>query len=204
MPVSGHGLHGMAEGPAATVLTARKIRPDYRSGASFRHLVVVNGAVKVLANTQEEAARAAGPMARWVDLGSACAGPGFIDTHVHAIQAAADARLVRVREAATIAGLLAAVREAALRRTADEWTVSARNWHESQLSEGRLPTRKELDALGVPGPILLRRGSHLAVLNSRAWAMLAQHGGARGTGASAHLAAGVSDASGAFGCRLRP
>ena len=160
----------------------------------------MNGAVKALANTREEAARAAGPMACWVDLGSACAGPGFIDTHVHAIQAAADARLVSVREAATIAGLLAAVREAALRRTADEWTVSARNWHESQLREGRLPTRQELDALGVPGPILLRRGSHLAVLNSRAWAMLAQHGEARRAGASAaagaNVAAGVSDASG--------
>lgn len=191
----------MAEGPAATVLTARKIRPDYRSGASFRHIVIVNGAVKALANTQEEAARVAGPMACWVDLGSACAGPGFIDTHVHAIQAAADARLVSIREAATVAGLLAAVQEAALRRTADEWTVSARNWHESQLREGRLPTRKELDALGIPGPILLRRGSHLAVLNSRAWAMLAQHGEARGAVASevagANVAVGVSDAGAA-------
>ncbi len=186
----------MAEGLAATVLTARKIRPDYRSGASFRHIVIVNGAVKALANTPEEAARAAGPMACWVDLGSACAGPGFIDTHIHAIQAAADARLVSLREAATTAGLLAKVREAALRRKADEWTVSARNWHESQLREGRLPTRQELDALGVPGPILLRRGSHLAVLNSRAWAMLAQHGEARGAGSSATAAAGVSDASG--------
>jgi predicted amidohydrolase YtcJ len=191
----------MAEGPAATVVTARKIRPDYRSGASFRHIVIVNGAVKALANTREEAARAAGPMACWVDLGSACAGPGFIDTHVHAIQAAADARLVSVREAATIAGLLAAVREAALGRTAHEWTVSSRNWHESQLREGRLPTWQELDALGVPGPILLRRGSHLAVLNSRAWAMLAQHGEARGAGlseaAGANVAVGGGDASGA-------
>jgi predicted amidohydrolase YtcJ len=190
----------MAEGLAATVLTARKIRPDYRSGASFRHIVIVNGAVKALANTREEAARAAGPMACWVDLGSACAGPGFIDTHIHAIQAAADARLVSLREAATTAGLLATVREAALRRKADEWTVSARNWHESQLREGRLPTRQELDALAVPGPILLRRGSHLAVLNSRAWAMLAQPGETRGAGpgatASANVAAGVSDASG--------
>ena len=190
----------MAEGLAATVLTARKIRPDYRSGASFRHIVIVNGAVKALANTREEAARAAGPMACWVDLGSACAGPGFIDTHIHAMQTAADVRLVSLREAATTAGLLATVREAALRRKADEWTVSARNWHESQLREGRLPTRQELDALGVPGPILLRRGSHLAVLNSRAWAMMAQHGEARGAGpsatASATAAAGVSDASG--------
>jgi predicted amidohydrolase YtcJ len=181
----------------STVLTARKIRPDYRSGACFRHIVIVNGVVKALADTQEEAARAAGPTACWVDLGSACAGPGFIDTHVHAIQAAADARLVSVRDAVTIAGLLAAVREAALRRTADEWTVSARNWHESQLREGRLPTRQELDVLGVPGPIVLRRGSHLAVLNSRAWAMLAPHGEARGARASADVAAGVSDSSSA-------
>ena len=186
----------MAEGPA-TVLTAGKIRPDYRSGASFRHIVIVNGVVKALTNTREEAGRAAGPMACWVDLGSACAGPGFIDTHVHAIQAAADARLVSLREVTTVAGLLAAVRAAALRRMADEWTVSARNWHESQLREGRLPTRKELDALGVPGPILLRRGSHLAVLNSRAWAVLAQHGEAMEAGADANVTGGVSDAPGA-------
>jgi predicted amidohydrolase YtcJ len=159
-----------------TVVTARKIWPDYRSGACFRHLVIAGGVVKALANTREEAARAAGPAARWVDLGSACAGPGFIDTHIHAIAAAEDARLVSVREAATIADLLAAVRGAALGRGADEWTVSARNWHESQLREGRLPTGAELDALGVPGPVMLRRGSHLAVLNSRARAMLA-HGG---------------------------
>ncbi|MGP7997337.1 MAG: amidohydrolase [Streptosporangiaceae bacterium] len=186
----------MAEGPA-TVLTAGKIRPDYHSGASFRHIVIVNGAVKALSNTREEASRAAGPTACWVDLGSACAGPGFIDTHVHAIQAAADARLVSLREVTTVAALLAAVRAAALRRSPDEWTVSARNWHESQLREGRLPTRKELDALGVPGPILLRRGSHLAVLNSRAWAVLAKHGEAMAAGAGPTVTGGVSDAPGA-------
>jgi predicted amidohydrolase YtcJ len=186
----------MAEGPAATVVTARKIRPDYRSGACFRHVVIANGVVKALANTQEEAARAAGPAACWVDLGSACAGPGFIDTHIHAIAAAADARLVSVREAATIAELLAAVREAALRRGPGEWTVSARNWHESQLREGRLPAGEELDALGVPGPVMLRRGSHLAVLNSRARAMLAR-GEAAGAGAGANGAAGLSEAPGA-------
>src|SRR5579863_1965449 len=186
----------MAEGPAVTVLSARKVRPDYRSGSCFRHVVIANGVVKALANTVEEAASAAGPVARWVDLGSACAGPGFIDTHVHALQAAADARLVSVREAASIADLLAAVREAALPRGAGEWTVSARNWHESQLREGRLPTRTELDALGVAGPILLRRGSHVAVLNSSAWALLAQPGRAQeartGAAVDANVAAGAA------------
>ena len=159
--------------PVTTVLTAQAIRPDYRSGETFRHLVIVGGTVRALTDSAAEAARAAGPGASWVDLGIAWVGPGFIDTHVHALQAAADARRVSLRDAAALADALAAVRAAGAGRGADEWTVTGRNWHESQLREGRLPTTAELDALGLPGPVLLRRGSHLAVLNSRAAARLA-------------------------------
>jgi predicted amidohydrolase YtcJ len=167
------GLGGLGSGRrAVTVLAARTIRPDYVSGEAFRFLVITGGTVTALAETSDEAAHAAGPSARWVELGDACVAPGFVDTHIHALQAAADARLVSLREATTIAGLLAAVREAGRRRGAGEWTVSARNWHESRLREGRLPVRAELDALGLPGPVLLRRGSHLAVADSRAIALL--------------------------------
>ncbi len=132
------------------------------------------GKVVALTRTAAEAADAAGPAALRVDLGPACVGPGLIDTHIHALQAAADVRLASLREARTIAGLLSAVRQAGLGRPADRWTVPGRNWHESQLDEKRLPTRTELDALGLPGPVLLRRGSHLAVLNSRAAALLGE------------------------------
>jgi predicted amidohydrolase YtcJ len=164
---------GLVSGrPGATVLAAKTIRPEYRSGESYRFIVIADGKVTALADTAEQAARAAGSPAFWVDLGSACVGPGFIDTHIHAVQAAADVRLVGLRDATTMAGLLSAVREAGLGRPAGEWTVSARNWHESALREGRLPSRSELDALGVPGPVLLRRGSHLAVANSDAIALL--------------------------------
>jgi predicted amidohydrolase YtcJ len=156
----------------ASVLAAKTVRPDYVSGDSFRFLVITDGKVTALAKTADEAGRAAGPSARWTDLGDVCVGPGFIDTHIHALQAAADARLVSLRDAATLDGLLSAVREAGLGRSSGEWTVSGRNWHESWLREGRLPTRAELDALGLPGPVLVRRGSHLAVANSRAIALL--------------------------------
>ena len=165
----------MTQRPAATILTAAAVRPDYRPGQRpFRHIVISGGKVVALARTPAQAARAAGSPARRVDLGSAFVGPGFIDTHIHALQAAADARLTGLREARTIGDVLAAVRAAGLGRAPGEWTVTARNWHESQLSEGRLPTRAELDALGPPGPVLLRRGSHLAVLNSRAAALLGE------------------------------
>jgi predicted amidohydrolase YtcJ len=164
----------MSGRPAATVLAARKIWPDYVSGESFRFLVMANGRVTALAHTASDAAQAAGPSAAWVDLGAACMGPGFIDTHIHALQAAADVRLVNLRQAASLDDLLAAVRAAGRRRPPGRWTVSGRNWHESQLREGRLPTRADLDGLGLPGPVLLRRGSHLAVLNSRAAALLGE------------------------------
>jgi len=156
----------------ATVLAAKTIRPEYRSGESYRFIVIADGKVAALAGTADQAAQAAGPAALWVDLGSACVGPGFIDTHIHAGQAAADVRLVGLREVTTMTGLLSAVGQAALGRPAGQWTVSARNWHESALREGRLPSRSELDALGAPGPVLVRRGSHLAVANSHAVALL--------------------------------
>src|ERR1700683_556231 len=74
----------------APVLAAKPVRPDYVSGDSFRFLVISDGKVMALAKTADEAGRAAGPSARWPDLGDACGGPGVIDTHIHALQAAAD------------------------------------------------------------------------------------------------------------------
>jgi hypothetical protein len=160
-----------------TIVTAAAIRPDYQSGQKpFRHIVISGGKVVALTHTAAEATRAAragpGSPALRVDLGPACIGPGLIDTHIHALQAAADVRRAGLREARTVADVLAAVRQAGLRRPADRWTVTGRNWHESQLREGRLPARAELDALGLPGPVMVRRGSHLAVLDSRAAALL--------------------------------
>jgi hypothetical protein len=158
--------------PAAIVLTARKVWPGYQTGRFYRHVVIRGGQVAGLADTPGRAAEIAGTPSFWINLESACIGPGFIDTHIHAVAAAADVRLVSVRAASTLDEVLTALRERGRRAGAGEWTVSGRNWHESQLSEGRLPTTAELDALGVAGPVLLRRGSHLAVANSRALALL--------------------------------
>jgi predicted amidohydrolase YtcJ len=164
----------VSERPATAILTAAAIRPGYQSGQKpFRHIVISGGKVVALTHTVEQAARAAdGSPTFRVDLGPACIGPGLIDTHIHALQAAADVRLAALREARTVSDVLAAVRRAGLRRPAGRWTVTGRNWHESHLREGRLPTRAELDALGLPGPVMVRRGSHLAVLDSRAAALL--------------------------------
>lgn len=173
----------------AFVLTAEVIRPEYRSGESFRHIVICDGIVRGLANTAAEAAAVAGPSALWADLGPASVGPGFIDTHIHAAGAAEDVRRPSLRDAATLDAVLAVLSEAARDRGPAEWTVTSRNWHESQLREGRLPTTAELDTLGTRGPILLRRGSHLAVLNSRAATLLNVCDGRQPAGAAGQVTA---------------
>ncbi|HUA29370.1 MAG TPA: amidohydrolase family protein [Streptosporangiaceae bacterium] len=167
----------MTHSQVTAVLTAAAIRPGYRSRQTpFRHIVISGGKIVALTHTAAEAVDAAkalpGSPPLRVDLGPACIGPGLIDTHIHALQAAADVRLAGLREARTIGDVLATVRRAALGRGAGLWTVTGRNWHESQLREERLPTGAELDALGLPGPVMVRRGSHLAVLNSPAAALL--------------------------------
>ena len=49
-----------------------------------------------------------------------------------------------------------------------KWILTSIGWHESNLSENRLPTLAELDAAAPDHPVLARRGGHLAVVNSAA------------------------------------
>src|SRR5580693_9589138 len=122
LPLSAGGNRGVGSNrPAAIVLTARKVWPGYQTGRFYRHVVIRGGQVAGLADTPGEASEIAGGAAFRLNLESACIGPGFIDTHIHALQAAADVRLVSLREATTLADLLAGVREGARGRTAREW-----------------------------------------------------------------------------------
>jgi predicted amidohydrolase YtcJ len=49
-----------------------------------------------------------------------------------------------------------------------EVIVSNSDWHEAQLSEHRLPYRKDLDPVSPNNPVVLVRGGHEYILNSAA------------------------------------
>src|SRR5215831_8724455 len=93
--------------------------------------------------------------------------PAFYDTHNHLLEATRNATFVQVNRAATIAEIIALIREKADRTPPGRWIQSSNAWHEQKLAEGRLPTAKELDEATREHPVLLRRGGHMAVLNSR-------------------------------------
>lgn len=91
--------------------------------------------------------------------------PAFHDTHVHQYEGGLNLLTVQVAGVRDIAGLVAAMRDAAARQPPGSWLVSAKNWHESTLREGRLPTVDEMDLASTEHPVCVRRGSHAVIVN---------------------------------------
>ncbi|HEX6446097.1 MAG TPA: amidohydrolase, partial [Streptosporangiales bacterium] len=94
--------------------------------------------------------------------------PAFHDTHVHQYEGGLNLLTVQVAGVACVDELVAAMGDAAARQPPGTWLVSAKNWHESTLREGRLPTADELDRVSTEHPVCVRRGSHAVVVNRRA------------------------------------
>ena len=91
--------------------------------------------------------------------------PGLADDHLHDAGGGPGVDLSRTR---SIADVLAAVRARVAQSQPGEVIVSNSDWHEAQLSEHRLPYRKDLDAGSPDNPVVLVRGGHEYILNSAA------------------------------------
>jgi len=99
------------------------------------------------------------------DLDGRTAIPGLIDSHIHLRQVGMDLDRVTLFDAREVEDVLAAIGEAADATADGEWVLAGWGWHESQLAEGRLPTRTELDGVAPDNPVFVPRGGHVAVLN---------------------------------------
>lgn len=112
----------------------------------------------------------AGPRTRIVDLHGKTVLPGFNDTHVH-LTAGKDLDIqVDLTQIRSIAQITAAIAARAKQVKPGEWIVGTRGWWEYQLSEGRLPTRKDLDEAAPDNPVSIP-GPHYMIVNSRALAL---------------------------------
>jgi len=117
------------------------------------------------------------PSTRVIDLGGETLLPGFVDSHGH---------LMGVGFQSLTANLLAAPDGegndiAALQRLLREWAdanpdlveafgaIIGFGWDESQLAEGRAPTREDLDAVSTEVPVyIVHTSGHLGAANSKA------------------------------------
>ena len=91
------------------------------------------------------------PVTRRIDAQGRTIIPGLIDSHIHAIRAGLTfANEVSFEGARTIKDAMARLRDGAGRAQQDEWIVVAGGWTPQQFSEGRRPTRAEIEA-AAPG-----------------------------------------------------
>jgi len=113
-----------------------------------------------------------GPRTHLLKLAGRTVVPGFIDSHLHYLEAAAAVTGLALYRCRTLGDLLADLRLAAGRTPPGNW-IRAFGCDESLLIEKRGPTRAELDH-GVPkNPLRLRHQTlHASWLNSRAIALL--------------------------------
>jgi predicted amidohydrolase YtcJ len=109
-----------------------------------------------------------GPATQVIELAGRTVVPGLRDSHIHTMGGAADELAVSLAEARTIADVQQAFAARVATSPPGAWVLGGSGWHESQLAEGRLPVRRELDAVTPDNPVFLRRGGHIGVANSAA------------------------------------
>lgn len=158
-------------GPADTVLLAGRaltMAADEPSGPVA--IGILNGRVQAVL-PRERASDLVGPGTVVLDAGDRTVMPGFVDPHAHAeVAAKADWTMVdcRAPRCASVSDVLDALRDG-LPQARDGWLVAQANlFFDQKLTDGRFPTRAELDSVSRDVAIAVRAGGHLSILNSRA------------------------------------
>lgn len=113
----------------------------------------------------------AGPASRRIHLAGRVMVPGFNDAHAHVWKIGhLLTTMVDLRQAASIAAIVARLQAEAARRPEGAWLLG-RGWNEARLAEGRAPTRRDLDAAFPDRPVVLTRTcGHIMACNSAALA----------------------------------
>lgn len=109
-----------------------------------------------------------GPKTEVIDAQGRTVIPGLFDSHIHTIGGALNELAVSLESARSIADVQAAFADRVRTTPPGRWIQGGSGWHESQLAEGRMPVRQELDAVTPNNPVFIRRGGHVAVVNSAA------------------------------------
>jgi predicted amidohydrolase YtcJ len=98
--------------------------------------------------------------------------PGLVDTHCHPFEYGWLKRNVDLRGTSNITGVRMRL-SARLQREAKGAWVAGMGWDQESFSEGRMPSREDIDDISPENPVLLTRVcGHIALLNSRALRLL--------------------------------
>ncbi|MFD1707873.1 amidohydrolase [Siminovitchia sediminis] len=124
---------------------------------------------KIIAvGSDQEIKNHAGAHTQLIDLLGKLVIPGLNDSHIHLSTEASQVYDVSLGDARSIADVVQSIAKRVNETSRGEWVFGKCDWHEGALKEGRLPNRFDLDPVSPDHPVLIRRGGHVATVNSAA------------------------------------
>jgi predicted amidohydrolase YtcJ len=135
--------------------------------------VAVEGGRILAVGTTEEILGLRGPRTRMVDLEGNSLLPGFIDAHLHMILYGTNRLGVDCKNGVgSVEEMVGRLAERAAEMPAGEW-VRGWGYNDQKLSEGRHPTREDLDRVSTDHPVIAGRTcGHISAVNSKALELL--------------------------------
>jgi len=107
-----------------------------------------------------------------VDLKGLTVIPGIIDSHIHMMAIGLERMKVSLEGAETISDVLDIIESECRNAGPDAWVVTNQiGFTPGQLKGKRLPDRWEIDRVSPDNPVMVSRGAHFSVVNSRALSM---------------------------------
>lgn len=149
--------------------------PIWTGRRTVEALAVADGKVVAVGSRDEARAALREPVAQ-IDLQGRRAIPGLIDSHVHVLRAGLTwNHTVRWDDVTSLSDGLERIREAAA-PAGGSWIRVLGGWHPGRLSEGRGPTRGDLDAAAGDRPAYVQLLYEEGVLNSAGLGQLLAEG----------------------------
>ncbi len=121
---------------------------------------------KILAiGADDSVAALADEQTKSVDLGGKMVIPGLFDSHNHLWEVGVKLTQIRLDECQSPAEMMELVREKATSVPPGNWIIG-QGWNENNFSDGRLPTRADIDPATSDHPVILMRFFNMDVVNS--------------------------------------
>lgn len=128
-----------------------------------RSILIEGGKIGRLSDSRTQSVQ--GEVLR-LDAHECTVSPGLVDTHCHLFQQGASRRVLDLRGTASITSIRLRLHSRVGRATQGEWIFGS-GWDQEMLSEGRFPTKQDIDDLTPNNPALLTRiCGHVGLLNS--------------------------------------
>jgi predicted amidohydrolase YtcJ len=161
----------LAQQPRADLILTNGRVLTVDAGDRVAQAVAIAGNRIIAVGTNAEVARVAAPNARRIDLQGRTVTPGLLDAHAHFSGGGADRLFVidlSYPNVKNMADVAAAIRDKVATTPKGGW-IQGRGWDEGKLTERRVITAKDLDAVSPDNPVFLTQTTgHYGVANSAA------------------------------------